>query len=248
MKDFLKKESVLFVPSSIMFLMALFMLELFMCFGIISKNKGLVVTIIYMFLFTMVIMIVVLLSMSGKALLTHLRDENYYRIRKEAGDGAVAVYLKLTALYSLILALLGGLYLLMLGLDILWSAVAFPEEKAGITKIWTTLFPGPNNASAVVSAVLELFLIAFLFTALSFFCVTMAFNLFTKTRYAGILAAVFFMMIGYAVVKLNIELLGKLEPVTVYHLASAAFCAVIGAFLTAASFGSIRKRNWNTEQ
>ena len=246
MKEFLKKEAPLFAPAAGMFLMALLVLQVFMCFGMFSKNKGLVVTIIQMFLFTAAITVVILFAMPGKALLKHLRDENYYRVRSAAGDNVVTLLSKLTALYTLVLAVVGGLYLLMLGLDVLWSTVAFPEEKEGVTEIWKTLFPGPNNAGAVAATVLELLMIAFMFTALVFFCVTMSYNLFTKSKYAGFLAAIFFAMLAYSIMKINLSVLANLDTLT-YHLASAGFCAVCGVALTVITCGSIKKRNWKSE-
>ncbi|MBO7632210.1 MAG: hypothetical protein J6S78_07780 [Lachnospiraceae bacterium] len=247
MKAFLKKEAPLFVPSSLMFLIALMMLEMIMFFGVVLKNKGLVSTLIYMFLFTTVIMVVMLLAGAGKALLTHLRDENYYSVWKAQGDTALTLFGKLTGLYTVILFALTGLYLLAFGLDVLWSSVAFPDEKEGLSKLWDMLFPGPNGAAAVAATVLEFMMIAFLFTALTFFAVTMAYNLFTKTRYAGFLGAVFFAIFAYTIVKINVQVLSSLGTVT-YHLASAGFCAVCGIVLSAVTYGSIRKREWNSDK
>ena len=246
MKEFLKKEAPLFVTGSCMTLMSLLVLEVFMCFGMFSKNKGLVATIIQMFLFTALIAIVILLAGSGKAMLRHLRDENYYRMCKAEGDNGIMILTKLTVLYSVILFVIGGLYVLLLGLDIMWSTGVFPEEKQGVSDIWNTMFPGPNSGVTIAATVLELLTIAFLFTMLVFFCVTMAYNLFTKSRYAGILAGLFFAMLGYFLVKLNLSLLGSLDTLT-YHLASAGFCVIAAAILFAVTFGSLKKHNWKSE-
>ncbi len=246
MKEYLKREAPLFVTASCMTLMSLLVLEVFMCFGMFSKNKGLVATIIQMFLFTAMIAFVILLVSSGKAMMRHLRDENYYRVNKAAGDSSAMTFIKLTALYSVILFVIGGLYILLLGLDIMWSTGVFPEEKKGISDIWNTMFPGPNSGAVIATTVLELLTIAFLFTTLVFFCVTIAYNLFTKSRYAGILAALFFAMLGYFLVKLNLQLLGSFDTLT-YHLASAGFCIVVTAILFVVTLASLKKHNWKSE-
>ena len=75
----------------------------------------------------------------------------------------------------------------------------------------------------------------------------MAYNLFTRTRYAGILAGIFFAMLGYFIAKLNLQLLGSLDTLT-YHLASAGFCAGVAVILFAVTLTSLKKYNWKAEE
>lgn len=247
MKRLYQEDIKIYLSNVLMALMSAVVLEVAFAFGVISKNKGLTATALQLFLYVLVVLLVMFFVMTGKAFYQKLRQEPYYPTKKEQGYSSYSLLGGLTLMYSLFLFGLALLYFLMLGINIAWCTRAFPDERDDLISLVQKIFEGSSNRALLyLAAFLDFFMIAFSFTALLFFSATMAYNLFTKSRYSGFLAAIFFAMLGYAVATVNINLTNVKNTVT-QHFMSAGVQAVFSVIFLAVTLASLKKHEWIDE-
>ena len=225
------------------FLMALAVMEIFIAIGIIGGMGGLVSTAISMYLIIMLLMVIIMLGQSGKVFLGDLRNAQFYPECKKNGLTSVKILLDMTVLYALILGVMIALYVGLMSLDIMWIRSAFPEIHADIEKIISEVIPPNNSFSLVMASILDYFVMTIAFVALVYFCVTMAYNIFTKTRYCGILAGFFAMVFGYFMVRVTLIVV-KVEDRIQYHLYCALLLAGFAILFLAVTHASVRKHQW----
>ncbi len=225
------------------FLMALAVMEIFIAIGIIGKRAGLVSTAIPMYLIIMLLMVLIMLGQAGKVFLGDLRNVQFYPECKKNGLSAVSILGCLTLLYSGLLAVMAGLYVGFMSLDILWIRSAFPDIHQDIEEIICEVIPKQNSTALVFSAILDYFVMAVAFVSLVFFAVTMSYNIFTKKRYCGILAGVFSVTFGYFMIRATL-LIVTVEDRVKYHLYSALLLAGFALVFSAITLSSARKHEW----
>jgi hypothetical protein len=247
MKRLFREDIKIYLSNVLMALMSAVVLELAFALGAVTKNKGLTATALQLFLYVLVVLLVMFLVMSGKAFYQKLRGETYYPTKMEQGYSSYTLLGGLTLMYSLLLFGLALLYFLMLGLNIAWCSKAFPDERDELTSLIQKLFEGSNNRALLYfSAVVDFFMIVFSITALLFFSAVMAYNLFTKSRYSGFLAAIFFAMLGYAVATININMT-NVKDMVMQHFMSAGVQAVFSVIFLAITLASLKKHEWIDE-
>lgn len=246
MKRLFQEDLKIYLSNVLMALMAVVVLELAFAFGVFTKNKGLAATALQLFLYVLVVLLVMFFVMAGKAFYQKLGNAQYYPVKKEQGYSSCTLLGGLTLMYTLFFFALALIYILMIGLDVAWCTRAFPEEREGLTSIVNKLFEGGNRVLLITAEFIDFFMIAFSFTALLYFSVTMAYNLFTKSRYSGFLAAIFFALLSYAVATINIKVTNVSNPVQ-QHFLSAVVQLGFSVIFLAVTLSSLKKHEWIDE-
>lgn len=225
------------------FLMALVVMEVFIAVGILGGRSGLVSTAIYMYLIVMLLMVFFVLGTAGKVFLGDLRNEQFYPMCKKNGLNRVSILGYMTVIYSAILGIMAALYVGVMGLDILWIRHAFPDIHEEIEQIFSEIIPKENSAALVLSAILDYLFVAVSFVTLVFFAVTMAYNIFTKKRYCGILAGVFTVVFGYFMILVSTKIIAVEDRIQ-YHLYTALALAIFALAFLAVTHSSVKKHEW----
>ena len=249
MKQIIRDDWKRFLPNLLMFAMTLVILELFVGFGILSKNDKQVTTAISLFFFIMLIMLAMMIALAGKIFLGDLRNPGILQAWKKEERSLVSVVVCKTTVYTCLLYLLELLYAGVLVLDVLWIYGAFPNERKALDELFAKLSGKESGFEGIhATQLLEYLAIAFSAVALAYFTITMAYNIFTKSRYVGILAGVFYVLLAYFFIRVHLEIVKNITPASVQSLAGVAVQAVIGAILLAVTIGSVKKHQWDVQE
>lgn len=245
MKELIIRNLKKIVPTVVMFLVSLVVLEVFMAIGIISGRASLVSTVIEMFVVVMLLMAVLLIGTAGKAFLEGLKQKEFYGIWAAKGFNRGTLLGGLTGIYTVAFLIPFLCYVVMLVLDIFWISNAFPNEREGLEGIRLLLFPDKQTLPMVLASVVEYILISASFIALVFLCSAWAYNIFTRGRYSGLMTALIVISVGVFMIKLNLMFTSSLDGYT-EHLASAGIQAGFTALFLVLTHQSVAKHNWNT--
>lgn len=248
MKKIILDDRKQYLPNLIMFLMTVILLEMVVVFGILTKNSALVSTVFGLYAIIMVIMAVIMLAMTGKVWMSDLRNSGIWGTRKRDGMSLEQVILYKTALYAGMLFLAELLYGIVMILDVLWVYRAFPAEREDLNELFKKLF-GENYSLSGKDAVmiLEFLMVALAAVLLVFTAVTLVYNGLSRGRYAGVLAGILYVSVGYFVIRLSLSLSSRAKTDTARSLAGSLIMLVIAAICFAVVRLSVKKHQWDAE-
>jgi len=256
MKRLFREDIKIYLSNVLMALMALVVIELAFAFGAISKNKGLAETALQMFLYVLIVLVVVFMVMTGKAFLEKLRGGNhYYEAKKEQGYNRFSLLLGLNTVYASFFFGILFLYVSAFALDAYWCSKVFvgqadkadnAEDWSEIIKLVKKYYVSDRYFLSICLIVLVLIAASISIAALVAFSTTMAYNLFTKSRYAGILAGIFILIFGYALLNIGMKVTSVEGPDQQNLMALLVLLGASVVFL-AITLASLKKHEWIDE-
>ncbi len=249
MKDIILDDRKQYIPNLCMVILTLICLALIWIGGIVFHNTALVSTVIGLYAIIMVLVAVIMIAMAGKAFMADMRNQGIWKMRKNQNKTLLSVICCKTVLYAGLLFIVELLYALVMAGLVFWTYHRFDEEKTAMDELFTKLF-GENYSLSGKNAVviLEFVLVAVTATALVFFAITIVYNGFSRGRYAGVLAGVLYVSVGYAIIRITLGLTQNTKNEAVRSLKGSVIMAVITAVCLAAVWYSTQKHQWNAEE
>ena len=147
------------------------------------------------------------------------------------------------------------LYVSAFALDAFWCSKVFvgkadevdnKEAWDNVYKLVRTYFISDKYWLSICLIVFVLIAAGVLIAALVIFSTTMAYNIFTKSRYTGILAAIFFIMFAYAILNIGVKLT-NVEGPDKQNLISFIFLLATSIVLLGVTLSSLKKHEWIDE-
>ena len=249
MKDIILDDRKQYLPNLCMVVLTLICLALIWIGGILFHNSALVSTLIGLYAIIMVLVGVVMISMAGKAFMADMRNQGIWKMRKNQGKSLLGVIGCKTTLYAGLLFVTEMLYALVMAGLVFWTYHSFDEEKEAMDELFAKTF-GENYSLSGKNAViiLEFVLVAVTAIALLFFAVTIVYNGFSRGRYAGVLAGVLYVSVGYAIVRITLGLTSKAKGEAERSLKGSLIMAILAAACLAAVWHSTKKHQWDAEE
>ena len=96
--------------------------------------------------------------------------------------------------------------------------------------------------------ILEFLLVAVAAVTLVFLAVTLVFNGFTRNRYAGVLAGVLYVSVGYFLIRISLSLTKGVRDEGMRSLAGAGVIAVLAVICFLSVRMSVKKHQWDVEE
>lgn len=249
MKKIILDDRRQYLPNLFMFLMSLVVLEVAIVGGIIAKNSSLVSTVIILFAVIMVLMAIIMIAMAGKVWMGDLRNTGIWKVRRKDGLSLETIIGVKTALYSLLLFLSEAIYALVMALNVSLVYKAFPAEREGLDELFTKVFgEGASLSGKNALVILEFLMVAVAAVTLVFLAVTLVFNGFTRNRYAGVLAGVLYVSVGYFLIRISLSLTKGVKDEGMRSLAGAGVLAVLAVICFLSVRMSVKKHQWDVEE
>ncbi|MBO4696367.1 MAG: hypothetical protein J5643_03665 [Lachnospiraceae bacterium] len=243
MKKIILDDRKQYLPNLIMVLMSLVFLEIVIVIGFLSKNTSLVSTLLGICAITMLINTAIMISMAGKVWLKDLRNTGIWKVRQNEGMTVRKTAYCKEILYAAMLFLSVMLYGLVLVLDIIWRRNALPLADDDQTEkefaVFTDNFFHPSLKNFVL--ILEFLMVAVAAVALVFVCVTLVYNGLTRNRYAGILAGVLYVSVGYFLIRLSLTIIHGVKGEIRQSLAGSAIMLIVSGICLEIVTQSVKK-------